>query len=350
MHIFTSITNNYIPKARVLAKSIAKFCPDWKLHVILCDVLPSEIKADEEPFASIIEIDQLPLNKRQDFIFEHRVTEICTAVKGVAAVYLTHLHNLDKIMYLDPDIAVFGDLSPLDELLDEHPILLAPHQCKPETTPSAIFNNEIGSLRWGVFNLGFMACRTDGQGEKFMDWWASRLLNYCFDDIPTGLFTDQRWCDLAPIFFDQLYILRDPEYDVATWNLTQREIAANEAGEITVDGKPLKFYHFSGYDSGAGEGVRRYLFPDSNHLIHDLWEWYEAELQRHGQSELGDREWFFARFPNGAKIPNELRTLYRQRGDLKELFPDPYAYLAGEGLCRWALNEGYLGEVEKSPR
>lgn len=342
MHVFTSITNNYIPKARVLAKSLAKHCPDWKFHVILCDVLPSEVRVEDEPFASIIEIDHLPLEKRQALIFEHRVTEICTAVKGVAALYLTHLYNLDRVMYLDPDIVVFGDLSPLDKLLDEHPILLAPHQCKPERTPEAVVNNEIGSLKWGVFNLGFMASRTTGQGWDFLEWWASRLLNHCFDDIPSGLFTDQRWCDLAPIFFDQLHILRDPEYDVATWNLTQREMAANEAGELTVDGRPLKFYHFSGYDSGAGEGVRRHLFPDDSHLIHDLWEWYEAEIQRNGQSELGSREWHYARFPNGAWIPNELRHLYRVRHDLKTTFPDPYAYKKDRDFYAWAVEQGFF--------
>ena len=37
-----------------------------------------------------------------------------------------------------------------------------------------------------------------GQGRRFIDWWADRLRQFCYDEVPNGLFTDQRWVDLAP--------------------------------------------------------------------------------------------------------------------------------------------------------
>ncbi len=61
-----------------------------------------------------------------------------------------------------------------------------------------------------------------GQGRRFIDWWADRLRQFCYDEVPNGLFTDQRWVDLAPAFFDDIAIVRDPQYNVATWNLTHR--------------------------------------------------------------------------------------------------------------------------------
>ena len=72
------------------------------------------------------------------------------------------------------------------------------------------------------YNLGFLAVRMTGQGREFIDWWAERLRLFCYDEVPNGLFTDQRWVDLAPAFFDDIAIIRDPEYNVATWNLTHR--------------------------------------------------------------------------------------------------------------------------------
>ena len=35
MHFFTSITSNYIPKARVLAQSVRDHMPDAQFHLLL---------------------------------------------------------------------------------------------------------------------------------------------------------------------------------------------------------------------------------------------------------------------------------------------------------------------------
>lgn len=231
----------------------------------------------------------------------------------------------EKVIYLDPDIAVFNNLEPIANLLGQHPIVLAPHISKPERDYQDIINNEIGSLRWGVFNLGFFAVINQGQGRGFIDWWKERLLAFCRDDIPYGLFTDQRWCDLAPIFFDQLYILRDPEYDVATWNLSHRSIEMDDDGQLLVDGKPLRFYHFSGYDSGAGKLMVEYSSNhDHNRVLGELWDWYDRELILCGQEKYGSRDWLYNRFDNGEKITAEMRELYRDRQDLQQAFPDPF--------------------------
>ena len=113
-------------------------------------------------------------------------------------------------------------LDGLEQLLRQHTILLTPHQFVPETTTQAIVHNEQCSLRNGVYNLGFLAVRMTGQGRQFIDWWAERLRSYCYDEVENGLFTDQRWVDLAPAFFDDIAIVREPQYNVATWNLTHR--------------------------------------------------------------------------------------------------------------------------------
>src|SRR5579871_5395908 len=113
MDCYTSITNNYLPKARTLAQTLKQHNPDWKLHVILSEALHPSVDPNQEPFDSIVGIHELGLPSLEGWIFKHRITEICTAVKGVAAKWLMNKHGADRIIYFDPDIVVFNDLSDL---------------------------------------------------------------------------------------------------------------------------------------------------------------------------------------------------------------------------------------------
>jgi hypothetical protein len=99
----------------------------------------------------------------------------------------------------------------LERTLDRHSILLTPHQFIPNIGAQAISDNEMCCLRNGVYNLGFLAVRMEGQGRQFIDWSAERLRLFYFDDVPNGLFTDQKWVDLAPAFFDDIAIMREPQ-------------------------------------------------------------------------------------------------------------------------------------------
>ncbi|HEX5322751.1 MAG TPA: hypothetical protein VFW40_03115, partial [Capsulimonadaceae bacterium] len=274
VHCYTSIGNNYLPKARVLARSLKRFNPNWVLHVFVAEPLDVSIDPSSEPFGSIVTIDQLGIPNLKSWIFKHNVMEIGTAIKGRAAQYLIETHSLDKVFYFDPDIAVFGDLSPLANLVESHPILLAPHATRPVSTASGIKEIELLFMRFGAFNLGFLGLSAEGQGAEFLQWWSDRLDRYAFIDLSDGLFTDQRWCDLAPIYFDQTHILRDPQYDVAYWNLTHRKMCASSDGPILIDDHPLGFFHFSGYDSGVGRKAIQSIIPDRKHVVYDLLDWY----------------------------------------------------------------------------
>src|SRR5690606_17865406 len=110
---------------------------------------------------------------------------------------------------------------------------------------------EICSLKHGIYNLGFIGVAANDAGRQFAAWWSSRLYNFCRNDIPNGLFTDQRWIDLVPAMFSDVCIMRAPRHNVASWNLTTRELTRTEDGDYRVNGEPLGFYHFTGFDSGA---------------------------------------------------------------------------------------------------
>ena len=42
MIVFTSITLNYLPKAKILAKTLKQFHPDWQFHLVISDKIPPD--------------------------------------------------------------------------------------------------------------------------------------------------------------------------------------------------------------------------------------------------------------------------------------------------------------------
>ena len=56
-HILTNCTNYYLPKARVLGKSIINVHLEIKFHLILSDILPTSITLENEPFDIIMLIE-----------------------------------------------------------------------------------------------------------------------------------------------------------------------------------------------------------------------------------------------------------------------------------------------------
>jgi hypothetical protein len=324
-----------------LAKSVKAFHPDWWFVLLLSDHPPSNFNLANEPFDELVVIQDLGIENFDSWVFKHSIVELCTAVKGRAAVYFSQREDVDKIIYLDPDTRVYSSLADLEAHLQEHSVLLTPHLLQYETEDTAIIDNEISVLKHGLYNLGFMAANSSfPQGLEFLKWWAERLNKHCFDDIPGGLFTDQKWCDLAPIFFDQTFILRDPGYNVATWNIAHRALSLSENQELLVAGSKLKFYHYTVYDSGDGKGMLMKYASDQS-VVLQMWDSYGDELKENGNKNEVFKDWFFGSYESGNPIPIEARKLYRAREDLIQAFPNPF------GENEPSYESWYAAEVER---
>ena len=273
VHAYTSITSNYLPKARVLAESIKRLDPEIQFHLVLSDNAPIGFNLEAEPFDHLVVAEELVTEGFAQWAFGHSVVELCTAVKGVALEHIFSVFNAEQVFYFDPDMVVFGRLDELQHTLSQYNLVLTPHLTDPETNDIGILDNEMASLVHGVFNLGFVGVRNVPEGRRFSHWWAQRLLKYCHDDLERGLFTDQKWVNLAPCFFDDVGILRSPAFNVATWNLTNRKATGSLENGILINGEPLGFYHFSGFDSGDQKTMLR-LYGKDSPVLDELRNWY----------------------------------------------------------------------------
>ncbi len=334
-HIYTSIIANYIPKARVLAHSVKQRHPEAIFHLFISDALPAGFDLADEPFDRVWTIEDLGLENAEQWIFEHSIVEVSTGIKGFALLHLLNLPGCTEVLYFDPDIAVLRRLDGLLKHFNTASILLTPHLTAPEKTIDAILDNEFSVLKHGIYNLGFVGVKNSSEGQQFARWWAARLQYFCFDDIPNGLFTDQRWVDLAPAFFPGVAILHYPGYNVCTWNLTHRTVEGSLKSGLTANGQPVVFYHFSGLDSGAQEGMLN-KYGSKMPALRELREWYLAECERMGQTAMSAIPWKYGRFDNGAPVTQAHRTRYREQADLRRAYPQPFsATEASDSYYHW---------------
>jgi hypothetical protein len=204
----------------------------------------------------------------------------------------------------------------------------------------AVLDNEVTSLRVGVFNLGVIGVRNTPEGRRFAQWWGERTYEFCRAEIHHGLFTDQKWINFAPIFFEGVAIVNTSRHNVATWNLTTRKFTGDLAHGFEVDGQPLGFYHFTGFDSGAHK-VMAVKNAKGNQSVQELIAWYEKETAPVRGDAVNQWPWAFGRFSDGTPVQPHHRWMYRDGIDLQRAFPDPYL-TGGEQMSftEWCKSEG----------
>jgi hypothetical protein len=320
---FTSATLSYLDRVRVLGATLRRQHPEWTFCLCLADEPPARFELDlaEEPIDVVVRLTDLAIPQLRSWIFMHDQVELCTAVKGAMVDHLFQ-RGAAKVVYLDPDIAVLGGLGEIETLLDRHDVVLTPHLLQPETAPAPALDHELSALKHGIYNLGFLAVANTEEGRRFARWWSERLLAWGFDDIANGLFTDQRWCDHAPVFFPSLHVLRDPGYNVASWNVAQRQVTIEQDGTIRAAGHVLRFFHFSKVQTAGGPQLDR--MGDRQPALLELLKWYLDRLEA-SAAGVSASWWAFGHYADGVPISRLERVAYRHSPSLQARFPDPFS-------------------------
>ena len=320
--VCTIASKNYLARVRVLAASLRRHNPDVPLFMLLADRADGCFDPAAEPF-EVLTLDDLGLDDARRFCFKYSILELNTAVKPHLLRLLFARHGFDRLLFLDPDILVTHDLTDVAARLERHHIVLTPNLTTPYA--GARVPDETSLLQTGVYNLGFLAVRRGAPFDRFAEWWARRLYTGCQNAIERGLFVDQKWMDLAPAYFEGVYIDRHPGLNVAHWNLDER--AVTWAGDRPlVNGEPMYFFHFSGFDP-AKPTLTHATFTISHRPLgaaQRLVDEYRAALLAAGHQEIRKWPYAFATFDNGVPIPDRARRRYLELGPAAAAFGDPF--------------------------
>lgn len=330
----TIIANNYLAFARVFAASFREHHPSGEVHVLVVDGAEPPHDARSELFIRH-SVERLQIPDFRNLAFRYSLLELSTALKPSFLAYLLRSLGVPGVAYFDPDILVTADLEPVFGALATHDLLLTPHITAPLEDERVPGEHDI--LVSGAYNLGFVGVAAGERSFAFLDWWRRRLHFECLHDVARGLFVDQRWMDLAPAFVPRTRILHDPGLNVAYWNLPHRRLERRE-GAWWVEGQPLRFFHFSGFDPLQPQRLsrfqNRYEFADRPDIA-PLFAEYARLVAAAGHEQLSKAPYRFSRFANGVAVPEVARRALQGADPHGRRWNDPFATTGPDSYFEW---------------
>ena len=285
--VFAIATKNYLHYARTLMNSVREHHPDWGRFLVLVDARDGYFDPAQEPF-TVIEAAALGIPEFKEMALEYPAFELSCSLKPWGAEYL-FAQGFERVIYLDCDILIYRRMTELETLTGPD-IVLTPHLARhlPEDNCAPTEN---GIITAGIFNLGFAAFKRSSSAHDLLRWWQRRLVKDCRKAMNEGIFVDQKWMDLAPGIYPSCHIFRHPGYNLAYWNLPCYSLTREGDGTVRVDGEPLAFYHFSGFDPEHPDILSRHDLRYRTRLdpiVRDLLNAYLDRLKANGYSVCKD--------------------------------------------------------------
>jgi hypothetical protein len=339
--IATAVTARFVSYARVLARSLRAAAPGIPVFAAACE-RTTTLQGWDEPDFALLPIEQFGRDDLTRQAFVSTPHELTVLAKPLVLRHLLQ-RGFDTVLFLDADVLVLDDLSPVIATCAAHAVTLSPHLLDPPAGGDRVAR-ELTIARSGTFNGGFVGVSARPDAARFLDWWLARVATHNRMDPAAGFHHDQRWLDLAPGFVD-VGIVRDPGWNVAYWNLAERGLEMT-GDRPRVAGGPCRMFHFSGFDPARPDPISRHSTWVTRESLGPAWalvDRYAEALEAAGWPSTSTAPYSYEAFDDGVAIPPLARILYRDLGDTAARFGDPFRADAPGGFRAW------LGAPDDSP-
>jgi hypothetical protein len=305
MRICTIAARNYLPQARVLARSYAEHNCGESCTVLLLDDPRGTVDDRFEPF-DVMRPAQAGVERFAAMAATHDVQELAALLKPLLVRFLLEFERA-PLACVDADVRFFNDIEEIAYLVASEGIVITPHG-------------------------GFVAVAPGDDTDTLLDWWRGRL-RFGPDELRSVV--------------SRFHVVRDPGVNVRYRNLS--ELVLERSGDgYTVDGAPLRFVHFSGFDPArpyapVRQHTRGRLTAKSP--LASLAEGYAAELRDAGSESGGERGWMYAALGDGTPLTATLRRLYGQ-GERERAFRlSPFNPEGAAEFAKWCQGAASRGSA-----
>ncbi len=272
----TVVTSSHLQAAWVLARTLREAGNLEPIQVLVTDVQTTEELPAREGLHYLTLNDlSVPVPPLMRYYFD--AFEFVNALKPFMVHHLLQ-SGAAKVVYLDTDIYVVGSFAPIWTALDEHPVVITPHQLRPPPL-TLRHTSEIEIIDQGLYNGGFSAWCSGPACEPVLDWFQSRVAHYGFNDRRGGMFVDQKLMPLLPHYFPSVVqVLDRPTLNIAFWNVHERPVC-HQQDRWSLDGQPVVFFHMSGFRERFPDRACSYLPAEANASILVQAPWFRQVMQ-----------------------------------------------------------------------
>ena len=254
--ICTIVASNYLAQAKVLVESVRNVYPTIDIYVLVIDGVPQDAKHLEGAhivFPIDLEMPEASLDEMRRY---YDAMELSTSLKPFLLKHL--LKSATSVTYIDPDVMLFSEINEGIKAATEFGIAITPHRLTPPPL-SILEKTEINFLKFGIFNLGYIA--VSPKAMPMLTWWCERLRFYSTKFPGYDVFTDQKWINFIPSYFEHK-VIKSKGYNLASWNLDERDLKYI-GGNIHAGSDRLVFIHFAQMSGKLSKGLETKNWRDT---------------------------------------------------------------------------------------
>lgn len=251
-HYCTLFDRNYLSRGLALHGSLMRHAGDFRLFILCLDA-PTHSALSELALPNVVLIAAETLEgwdaELRAAQSNRSAVEFYFTCKPVLLRYvLAKFNGIDRLTYLDSDLYFFSHPGPVERESAQSAVTLTPHR----------FPAHVAYMkRSGVFNAGWIGVSASAEGQRFLEWWRARCIEWCRVIFEETRFGDQKYLDQVPGLFRDVVLVSHPGVNAAPWNIDGLRIAVAGHG-VQIEGHPLIAFHFHGmkrvaprlYDSG----------------------------------------------------------------------------------------------------
>jgi hypothetical protein len=270
----TLFDSGYLLKGVAMLKSLARYCPGAHVYVLCMDRQTQDILTKLDlPHISCIPLSDLEDEALLEAKKDRGVAEYCWTLSPSLPWYvLQNNPQIDFITYLDADLLFYSPVQPLFDEIGDSSIAIIEHRFTPR-----LQDREVN----GRFCVEWVSFRRDEEGMACLSRWREQCIEWCYYRLEEGRMGDQKYLDEWPVRYPSCHILQHPGAGIAPWNYAQYAFDQNSAGDITVQGAPLVFYHFHQFqllDNGSFDRLSTFYTSECPEPA-SIYEAYESRLK-----------------------------------------------------------------------
>jgi hypothetical protein len=340
--VVACVTADRLPQSLCLLDSLRRH-DDVPFILTLIGGCDGDNPLHRYPNTAVITTADLDLPQSRRFVFQYTPFELSCAVKPWLINHAISL-GFHRIVYLDCDIQVYDGLTSIFAAVDSPAgVLLTPHYIAGTGSRSTYFPSDVRAT--GIFNAGFVGVAATPNGRQFLRFWMERCRSDCIVDFAGGVHVDQGWLDVAAALLPGVGVVREQGWNVGYWNVAEQPLRRAENGGIIAGDKPLRFFHFSGFDPLQPQRLSKHckVCPkDEQPLLQELLNEYARSLEASAAVEQSRRIYPFNNLSDGTAISPLWREAVRLNHPILADIENPFDVAANhklkKRLCQAAVD------------